>query len=143
MHQIQAEHLLAREISPFTSDMVKLAIAAANNSSTRGPDGLTLLHLKHLGPRGLQFLTRIFNISVSTASIPSIWKNSIIIPILKPGKPGNPGSSYHPISLLCSTATILERLVLPYIIGSLTTVPSQHGLKPGHSTVTALLPLAH
>ena len=117
--------------------MVKLAIAAANNSSARGPDGLTVLHLKHLGPRGIQFLTRIFNISVSTASIPSIWKNSIIVPILKPGKPGNQGSSYRPISLLCPAAKILERLVLPYILGSLSTVPSQHGFKLVHSIVTA------
>jgi hypothetical protein len=29
--------------------------------------------------------------------------------------------------------------VLPYILGSLTTVPSQHGFKQGHSTVTGQL----
>jgi hypothetical protein len=73
--------------------MVKLATRAANNSSAWGPDSLMVLHLKYLGPHGLHFLTHIFNIStnsiVSTNSIPSIWKNSIIILILKPGKPGN------------------------------------------------------
>jgi hypothetical protein len=95
--------------------MVKLAIAAANNSSARGPNGLLVLHLKHLGPRDLQFFAQIFNISLSTALIPSIWKKSIIIPILKLGKPGNQGSLYYPISLLCPAAKILERLVLSYI----------------------------
>ncbi|XP_018025718.1 uncharacterized protein LOC108681219, partial [Hyalella azteca] len=39
--RIQAEHPLDRDFSPFTPDMVKLAIAAAKNSSARGPDGLT------------------------------------------------------------------------------------------------------
>jgi hypothetical protein len=71
--------------------MVKLAIAAANNSSARCPDSLTVHHLKYLDPRGLQFLARI---PVFTASIPFIWKNSLIIPILKPDKPGNQGSPY-------------------------------------------------
>jgi hypothetical protein len=89
MRRIWAEHPL---------DIVKLAIGAASNSSDRGPDSLTVLHFKHLRPHGIQFLTCLFNISVSMASIPDKWKNFIIIPILKPRKPGIQGSSYRPSS---------------------------------------------
>lgn len=141
--QIRSRHPLDRNFLPFSVQLVKLAIGAASNSTASGPDGLTVLHLKHLGPRGLEFLTHLFNISVSTASIPAIWKNSLIIPIAKPGKPKDQGSSYRPISLLCPAVKILERLLLPHLTASLSTSSSQHGFKPGHSTVTALLPLSH
>ena len=33
----------------------------------------------------ISYLTSIFNLSLSTSQIPSIWKQSIIIPLLKPG----------------------------------------------------------
>jgi hypothetical protein len=60
---------------------------------------------------------------------------------LKPGKSPELGTSYRPVSLLCPSAKVLERLLLPYLTESLSTQPTQHGFKPNHSTVTALLPL--
>ena len=54
---------------------------------SQGPDGLTMLHLRHLGPHGLAFLTELFNLSVAGINIPAIWNNSVLIPILKAGKP--------------------------------------------------------
>ena len=65
----------------------------------------------------------------------------MIIPILKPGKLTDQGSSYCPISLLCPAVKTLEKLLLPYITGPLSRAPSQHGFAPFHSTTTALLPI--
>ena len=45
-----------------------------------------MIHLKHLGSIPLQYLTNVFNLSLSSSTIPSIWKQSTIIPLLKPGK---------------------------------------------------------
>ena len=98
-------------------------------------------HLKHPGASGLAFLTELFNLSLGGINLPSIWKCSTIIPILKPGKPRTEGASYRPISLLCPAVKILERLLLPFLTESLDTRVSQHGFKPKHSCVSALLPL--
>ena len=96
--------------SPFSPHYVSRAIRLGGNSRAAGPDGLTILHLKHLGPIGTAYLTNLFNLSYNHANIPSIWKTASIIPLLKPGKPAGLSTSYRPISLLCPVVNVLERL---------------------------------
>jgi hypothetical protein len=107
-----------------------------------GPDGLTSMHLKFLGPMGLAYLTKLYNLSIANANIPAVWKKANIVPIPKPGKPINDSKSYCPISLLSPAIKVLERLLLPFLSDSLPTATTQHGYKPLHSCTTALLPLA-
>ena len=128
--------------SPFTIHLVTCAIRDSGNSRAIGPDGLTIHHLKHLGPIAITYLTHLSNLSYNTSTIPSIWKHAIVVPILKPGKPAGLGSGYRPISLLCPSAKVQERLLLPEL-NTLPLAPSQHGFRPNHSTTTALLPLTH
>merc|ERR1711911_138197 len=106
-----------------------------------GPNELNIIHLKHLGPLGIKFLTRLFNLSVRKADIPAIWSSATIIPVPKPGKPLDQGNSYRPISLLCPEAKILEKLIQPSLAASLKPNQHQHGFRSSRSTVTALLPL--
>ena len=129
--------------SPFSEPDTIDAIKASKNSTAAGPNGLTILHLKHLGPNGIRFLTRLFNISVQSAEIPSIWKCANVVPVPKPNKPLDQGTSYRPISLLCPEVKVLERLNLPIMRASLQPSPSQHGFRSNHSTTTALLPLTN
>jgi hypothetical protein len=89
------------------------AINQSSNSNATGPDGLTSLHLKHLGPAGISYLTHLFNMSVRDAVVPTICKTALILPILKPGKPADQGTSYRPISLLSLVIKVLKRLLLP------------------------------
>ena len=121
---------------------VASAIRKEGSSTAKGPDGLTVLHLRHLGEHGLAFLTEVFNLSVVGVDIPTIWKNSDKIQILKAGKPQDEGRSYRPISLLCPTVKILERLLLPSIIEALGTRPFQHFFKPRCSTTSVPLPIS-
>ena len=139
---IKKRHLTDEDAPTFTAEAVKSAIQGGGNSKAAGPDHLTILHLKHLGPSGLNYLTQIFNLSIRYSSIPAIRKSAIFIPILKAGKPDTQDSSYRPISLLSPTAKILERLLLPYLTAALHTNHTQHGFKKLHSTTTALLPLS-
>ena len=125
----------------FTPVQVIEAIKATKNSTAVGPNDLSALHLKHLGRNGISFLTRLFNLSLQAADIPAIWKASIVVPVPKPGKPLDEGSSYRPISLLCPEVKVLERLLLPELAQSLTPNRTQHGFRPRHSTVTATIPL--
>ena len=127
---------------PFSSSDTIKVIRRTKNSKAAGPNQITSLHLKHLGPRGLAFLTRLFNLSVRDACIPVIWRSANIVPILKPGKPADEGTSYRPVSLLCPEFKVLERPILPELSASLLPNENQHGFRAGYSTVTALIPLA-
>ena len=122
----------------FSSEQTKEAIKKAKASKAAGPDNISTLHLKHIGPLGLNFLTDIFNLSTATATIPTIWKTSTIIPLLKPKKPAEESTSYRPVSLLCPAIKILERLILPTLTEHLPIPDHQHGFRKQHSTVTAL-----
>ena len=108
------------------------------NTNSTGPDGLNIRHLKHLGPKGLDYLTKILNLSFNKNIIPQIWKLAKIIPIPKPNKDPHQGFSYRPISLLSPTAKLLEKIILPYITNNIRTINHQHGFKTKHSTTTAL-----
>ena len=85
----------------FTTDLVRRVIQSCRNSKAFGPDSLSIFHLKNYGPRAIEYITALFNLSVTTCQIPAIWKSSLIIPIPKPGKDTSVGTSYRPISLLC------------------------------------------
>ena len=125
----------------FTADIITRAIKSCRNSKTFGPDKLSIFHLKNLGPRATEYITALFNLSVTNCQIPAIWKSSLIIPIPNPGKDISQGSSYRPISLLCPAAKVLESLILPTIDNYLQPAPDQHGFRHEYSTTSALLKL--
>ena len=122
----------------FTTEQTIEAIKRSKASKAVGPDGMSNLHLKHIGPKGLEYLTKIFNLSVHNSEIPDIWKQSFVIPLLKPGKDKGESNSYRPVSLLCPAIKILERLILPSLQENLPIPDFQHGFRQLHSTVTAL-----
>ena len=117
-------------------------IKNSGNSNTAGPDGLAIFihHLKNLGPVGLQYLTNLYNLSFNHCNILAIFKHAIIIPVPKPGKLPDLGTSYRPISILFSDAKVLERLMQPKL-NLLRLSPNQHGFRPNNITISALLPL--
>ena len=118
------------------------AIKSCRNSKAFDPDKLSIFHLKHLGPRAIEYITTLFNLSATTCRIPAIWKSSLIIPIPKLGKDTSQGTSYRPISLICPAAKVLEYLgFLPTINTYLIPAQDQHGLRREHSTTSALLQL--
>ena len=51
------------------------------------------------------------------------------------------GTSYRPNSLLCPATKILEELILPSINEIISPAKDQHGFRPRHSTISALLQL--
>ena len=128
-------------VRTFTTDLVVKAIKSCRNSKAFGPDKLSIFHLKHLGPRAIEYITTLFNVSATTCRIPAIWKSSLIIPIPKPGKDTSQGTSYRPISLICPATKVLESLFLPTINKYLNPAQDQHGFRREHSTTSALLQL--
>ena len=112
-----------------------------NSKSAFCPDKLSIFHLKNLGPRAIEYITALFNLSVTTCQIPAIWKSLLIISIPNPGKDTSVGTSYRPISLLCPAANVLDSLILSTINKYIKPAPDQHGFRPDHSTTSALLQL--
>ena len=128
---MRGHHLVDSSGRPFDERGVTAVILKADSSTAHGPDGLTVLY--HIGEHGLAFLTELFNLLVAEVDITANWKNSVLIPILKAGKPRDQGCSYSNISLHFAAVKILERLLLPSIVEALGgTRSSQHGFKPRH-----------
>ena len=125
----------------FTTALVMKAIKSCRNTKVFGPDKLSIFHLKHLGPRAIEYITTLFNISATTCRIPAIWKSSLIIPIPKPGKdtfqrnflPANlvnlPSRKSPGISVFTNNQHIYHPC------------SRQHGFRREHSTSSALLQL--
>ena len=130
------------EAESFTSDQVTSAIKSCRSSSAYSPDSLSIFHLMNLGPLATKHLTSLYNDSLKSCRLlPSIWKTSLVIPIPKPDKDSSQGTSYRPISLLCSVSKVLQAPILPSINEFIAPAKYQHGFRPRHSTTSALLQL--
>jgi hypothetical protein len=87
LRKLRSKYKLDKTFAPFTPFATCDAINEAKNTSATGPDGLTAIHLKHIGPRCIAYLTELFNLSVGNANLPALWKAVVIVLVLKPGKP--------------------------------------------------------
>ena len=76
-----------------------------------GPDDVPPIFLKTLGPIAKIELLAIFNASFKRAIAPQMWRNAIIIPLLKLGKPASDLASFRPISLTSCIAKLLEKMI--------------------------------
>ena len=81
----------------------------------------------------IEYITILFNLSVTTCQISALWKSSLIISIPMPGKDTSHTSSYRPIAFLCPCAKGIETLILPTINKYLLHAPDQHDFIPEHS----------
>ena len=94
----RAVHKLPKHTITLTTTQVQEAIQHSKNNNSVGPDNLSIRHLKHIGPLGLTFLTSMYTAALNKNIIPHMWKLANIIPIPKPNKDTNMGTSYRPIS---------------------------------------------
>ena len=127
---------LEEQAESSTSDQVTSVIKSCRNNRAYGPDSLSIFHLRNLGPLATEHITALYNDSIKSGRLPSIWKTSLVIPIPKPGK-----HSSQDISLLCQAAKILEALILTSIIEFLSPAKDQHGFRPRYPTTSALFQL--
>ena len=97
----------------LTNSHVQEAIKQSKNNNSQVPDKLNIRHLKHIGPLGLAFLTSMFKTALNKNIIPHSWTLANIVPIPKPNKDTDTGTSYRPISLLSVIAKTLEKSLLP------------------------------
>ena len=73
------------------------------NNKASGRDDVLVKQLNNLGPKSHRWLLTMLNKCFMENKIPTLWRQSNIIAILKPGKDSAIPKSYRPISLLCHT----------------------------------------
>ena len=111
-----------------------------------GLDKLPAKLIKLAAPYITESLTAIFNRSMSTGIFPCSWKVARVSPIYKNGIKSYM-DNYRPISVISVIAKTMEKLVhnqlYSYLQQSNILTSTQHGFRPFHSTVTALLKMTN
>jgi hypothetical protein len=87
------------------------SLKAGKASAAEGPDGLVPRFLKNLGEVSRSFMLDTFNKSWREGVCPQTWRDAVIVPILKPGKPEGQLDSYRPIPFMSCLAKVMERMV--------------------------------
>ena len=95
----------------FTMTELNKTFKKLKKCRSPGPDRIHNEMLIHLGPIGRQTILRLVNLTLQTSEIPRMWRNAILNPILKKGKPPDDLGSYRPISLTSSLGKIAERMI--------------------------------
>uniref|UniRef100_A0A3B3HCE9 Reverse transcriptase domain-containing protein n=1 Tax=Oryzias latipes TaxID=8090 RepID=A0A3B3HCE9_ORYLA len=125
---------------PFTVNQVHKALKTLNHRKPPGPDLIEPFSLKMAADFIAQPLTTLFNLSIETQEIPSIWKSAFVTPHLKGGDPAVL-TNYRPISNLCVLSKILESLVCEqlkeFLYSNELLSTLQSGFRKKHSTITA------
>ena len=130
----------------MTTERVTECLKQLKAKNCEGYDRLPLRVLKDGAPFLVKPLSALFKKIYETKEIPEQWKISKVIPLLKKGNKQEI-SNYRPISNLCSTSKVFEKLIQQRLQEiakendlDLTGI-EQHGFKKERSTITAALTL--
>ena len=83
-----------------------------NKTTSIGSDVISNTMLVNLPPNAKIFLLKFFQKCWKLNTFPNIWKESIVIPIHKQGKPKTDLKNYRPIALTSHTCKLFERIIL-------------------------------
>ena len=116
-----------------------------NNNSAVGLDGISYQMLINLPTIWKELLLSFFQKCWRNGTIPTPWKQSVVVPIPKEGKPRSALGSYRPIALTSHVGKILEKIILQrlsYYCEKNNIIPSnQAGFRKGRSTTDHLVKL--
>ena len=80
----------------FTPQRVIDRIKKLKNKSSPGCDGMPAVLFKTLASVIATPLSLLYNLSLSSGTVPTCWKSAVVIPIYKKGDPSSP-VNYRPI----------------------------------------------
>jgi len=93
--------------SPFTIEADHEALSKFDPKKPAGPDNVEPFFLKIAADCIAPPLTSLSNLSLSTNTIPKIWKSAYVLPLLKGGE-ATLLNNYRPISKLSVLAKVLR-----------------------------------
>lgn len=126
-------------INNITSNDYKMAIKRLKPKKSAGPDLIPPYVLKGCAEWLELPLLHLYNLALSSATFPNVWKESVVIPLHKNGCKSDI-SNYRPISLISAPAKVLEQIIHKKVFQHVKPLISevQHGFVPQKSTVTNL-----
>ena len=140
-----SDHRLGSFIHVSVASVLSAVKKLSHKSSVTDPFHTNILKscIDLLAP----FIAHLFNVSLTTGLVPSVWKRASITPVPKKGNVDATNvKSHRPISNLPTLSKILERLVCSQLRSYLEShdlMPRlQSAYRPGHSTETAVLKLS-
>lgn len=95
----------------FTIDEITEAISFMKVGKAAGMDNVHPEFIRNCGPKAIEWLRCFFNDILKMKNVPTVFKKTKIIAVLKPGKKSNSAENFRPISLLSITYKLLERLL--------------------------------
>ena len=93
-----------------TLDILK----SLDTSKATGPDGISCKMLKETADSIAPSFTRLLQLSLSTAKVPSCWKQANVLPIFKKGDQSDFGN-YRPVSLLNISSNVCEKIIFKHL----------------------------
>ena len=97
------------KVYPFSEGEYNKGVPALKNHKADGRDDILVEQLNHFGPKAHKWLLTMLNICFMENKIPTIWRQSKIIAILKPGKDSSIPKNYRPIP------SLFQRLLPPVV----------------------------
>ena len=127
-------------VYPFSEEEYWKRVAILKNNKASGRDDVLVEQLKKLGSKAHIWLLIMLNKCFMENKIPTLWKQCRIIAILKHGKDSAIPKSYRPISLLCHTYKLYERIILNRVAPTIEQhlIKEQVGFRSGKSCTSMI-----
>lgn len=116
-HQTTKREAVFKDAKPtelcksFTMEELNTVLKKCKLRKAAGLDDILTEQIKHFGPTAKKWLLNMFNSCMQQCKIPKIWRKAKVIAVPKPGKDLQDPKNYRPISLLCHTYKMFERLI--------------------------------
>ena len=102
----QNNHFSFHKIKP----MDVFNVISGFNGGGAGPDGIELTFVKLAAHVLMYPLSDLFNLSLSTCLVPSLWECTRVTPLFKDGN-ATDLNNYHPISILSFIPKVFEKII--------------------------------
>lgn len=128
----------AVDIPPVHTDIISATIKGLKSRTACGIDGIPAFIIKGISDIIAPILASLFNWSLYTGAVPSVWKTAVVTPIPKKGP--NVLANHRPISVVGVVPKIFEKILCTYITRRVYHLisPHQHGFMERRSTTSNL-----
>lgn len=123
-------------------EVVQQVFGSTNARKSPGPNNTGGRVLKYYSAQLSGIFCSLFQRSMDTQVVPSLWKTSTVVPLPKVPHPSS-HNDYRPISLTSLVVKSLERIIKTHIINSCKLVldPLQFAYRPARGTDDAIVTL--
>ena len=128
----------------FTVEQIDSILNQLSASKATAPNDLSPAILRKFAHLVSPSLAVIFNVSMSSHTVPNEWKKANVVPVFKKGEKHDV-KNYRPISLLSTVSKVMERCIFNHLYPFVedTLHPLQHGFIKGRSCASQLLKVYH